>query len=289
MTHTRNNESPPRLIVNADDFGISPAINAEILTCIEPGILTSVSLMPGGPAATDAIAAAQNFPPTVGAGVHLTLDTIPPVLPPTAIPDLTTRTGRFLPPPALIFALLTQRQACQQVRKEWAAQIETVIKSGLRPDHLDGHRHLHVLPSLTPIVVQLAREYHIPAVRLPLDHFTTGKSFSRLPARLALRAAATLSKPKLKPLARPDLMLGFSTAGHYSENLFLRDISLLKNGQTAEAMFHPGPADIDIPDYRTWDYNWSVDSATLRSAQVKDRIDQLGIKLITFRQLTPPA
>jgi hypothetical protein len=80
-------------------------------------------------------------------------------------------------------------------------------------------------------------------------------------------------------------MLGFTRGGCYEERLFLKDLARLKQGDFAEAMFHPGPANIDIPIYNHWGYEWSVDSKTLQSDRVKEFILKRGIKLVTFKEL----
>ena len=81
-------------------------------------------------------------------------------------------------------------------------------------------------------------------------------------------------------------MFGFSNSGCYKEKFFLKDLSYLRKGHFAEAMFHPGPINIDVPSYKSWRYNWGVDSRTLRSKRVKDYIAKRGIKLVTFKELS---
>jgi len=284
MADSKTNDIGPRLIVNADDFGISPAVNTEILRCINEGIITSVSLIAPGCAAGQAIEIARNFNEKTGLGIHLALDdSVRPITDPKTISSIVTKNGRFFSRSQLIKKLISHRINPGDIHRELSAQIEKVISAGIKPDHLDGHGHIHVFPSLVKIVIELAQHYAIPSVRLPAEPLTAGRPYRRLSGRLALRSASLLAKKKFKGnLEHPDFMLGFSAGGCYKEHIFLRDLSRLKNGQIAEAMFHPGPENIDIPQFNNWGYKWAIDSATLRSKKVKDQIKQQNIKLITF-------
>jgi chitin disaccharide deacetylase len=282
----RHNHTPPRLIVNADDYGLSPALNREILRCAHEGFLTSVSLIAGGYAADEAMAAIRHIKGGFGVGVHLALDTARPVADPMQIDTLVTKEGTFVPRSQLLRRLLRGLVRREHVHREWSAQIEKVIKAGIQPDHIDGHGHVHVFPGLTTIVTSLANRYGIRAVRLPLEPFWRGQVLGRIAGRFVLGGAALFAREQFKgKLDHPDFLLGFSTSGCYCEDLFIRDIGLIKNGQIAEAMFHPGPEEIDIPDFRTWGYRWSVDSSTIRSSHAKNRIAQLGVELMTFSEL----
>jgi len=137
------------------------------------------------------------------------------------------------------------------------------------------------------VVIELARHYGIPAIRLPEQPWRSAGGFRRLPCRIILGLITKLARPKLKnKLRHPDMMFGFSTSGCYREKFFLKDLSYLRKGHFAEAMFHPGPINIDMPSYESWRYNWNVDSRTLRSKRVKDYIAKRGIKLVTFKELS---
>ena len=163
MFSTRSNliKLPPRLIINADDFGLSKGINEEIIHCLKDGILTSVSLMTGGRAGDEAICLAQNFSKEIGVGVHLTLDGEFPVIEPKDITSLVTKDGKFHLRPHMLFRLLKGQVSKKAVYDEWAAQIEKLICAGIRPDHLNGHGHIHIFPTLLPVVIELAQQFGI--------------------------------------------------------------------------------------------------------------------------------
>jgi len=283
---TKSHKVSPRLIINADDFGLTKGINEEILRCHEEGIVTSASLMACGSAADEAMRAARSLGTKMGIGIHLTLDSEISIAEPSKISSIVTENGKFPSRAQTLLRLSTGRIRVEDVYFEWSMQIEKVIAGGLHPDHLDGHGHIHLFPALLPVVIDLAHHYDIPAIRLPEEPLRSSGGLRRLPSRIILNFITKLARRKLKnKLKHPDIMFGFSTGGCYKEEFFLKDLSYLREGDFAEAMFHPGPINIDVPSYKSWRYNWSVDSRTLRSKRVKDYIAKRGIKLVTFKEL----
>jgi predicted glycoside hydrolase/deacetylase ChbG (UPF0249 family) len=270
------------IIISADDFGLTSAVNEEVVRCIEDGIVTSTSLIACGGAADEAVKLAKGFGKGTSLGVHLTLDGETPVSDPVTIPTIVSKRGTFLSRSDIMLRLLKRQVKIDDVRREWSAQIEKVIHAGLCPDHIDGHGHIQVFPTLLSSVIDIAKHFNISAIRLP----SVPWSFKRLPGLISLNLAAKYASIKFRSLLRyPDFMLGFSSGGCYSESIFLKDISLLKHGDIVEAMFHPGPDKIDVPAYNSWGYNWAIDSATLRSNRVKDFMAEKNVKLITFNDL----
>lgn len=276
----------PQLIISADDFGLTNAINAEIIRCIKEGIVTSTSLIAGGRAADEAIKLAQNFDQCTGLGVHLTLDSEAPVSNPAEIPTIVSKNGRLLRRAHIMARLCTGQSKIRDVYHEWSAQIGKIFDAGLKPDHIDSHGHIHCFPFLVSLVIEIAKHFGISAVRLPAAPRRLSLSLNRVPGLISLHLAAKFARIKFRSVLRhPDFMTGFSFGGRYDEKIFLKDIGFLRNNDIAEAMFHPGPGSIDVPDYNSWDYNWAADSATLRSTHIKDFISEKGVKLITFKEL----
>lgn len=274
--------TPATLIVNADDFGLTSAVNEEIVRCIESGIVTSTSVIACGRAADEAIRFAKSFGKGTGLGIHLTLDSETPVADPVSIPTIVSKRGILLTRSQVMIGLCSGQIKIDDVRREWLAQIEKVITAGLHPDHIDGHGHIQIFPTLLSLVIDIAKHFGISAIRLPAVPWR----FRRMAGVISLNLAAKFACTKFKSVLRhPDFMLGFSSGGCYSESIFLKDIGSLKNGYIVEAMFHPGPDKIDIPVYNSWSYNWAIDSATLRSRRVKDFMAEKDVKLITFKDL----
>ncbi len=149
-----------RLVVSADDFGISPRINEGIVRAHREGIVTSTSLMAVGRAFEHAVQCCRDTP-TLDIGVHLTLIAEQPLL--TSRSSLTGNDGRF---PESAGAFLRRwltgsiRQA--DVQAEWSAQIERILAQGIRVTHLDSHQHVHCLPGLADLSQCLAKRYQHP-------------------------------------------------------------------------------------------------------------------------------
>jgi chitin disaccharide deacetylase len=155
-----------KLIVNADDFGLTEGVNRAIRDAHLHGILTSTTLMANGEAFHPAVSLAQGLP-SLGVGVHLNLTQGFSVSAANQIPSLVNQEGLFIRTAGrLTLALSLGHIRKSEIEKELSAQIEKVLDTGILPTHLDGHKHFHLWPSLYLLVVRLARQYKIPAVRL---------------------------------------------------------------------------------------------------------------------------
>jgi chitin disaccharide deacetylase len=181
------------LIVNADDLGISIPVNLAIRRGFCDGIVTSASLLVNMPALGHAVEEVIRPSAGLGVGVHLCATSGPPVLPPERLPLLVEQKGdrppfperperRFAesaPVPLFrrgfvgLWRLLHSRrreEALGQIQEEWAAQIARAEALGLQIDHLDGHQHVHMIPALFYLVVELARTRSI-AIRVAGEAF----------------------------------------------------------------------------------------------------------------------
>jgi hopanoid biosynthesis associated protein HpnK len=157
----------------ADDFGLSPALNAAVALAHRFGVLGNASLMPGAPAFAQAVSLARSFP-GLCLGVHLTLIQGRAVLPHRAIPRLVDSGGFFPTDPAGTgWRYFFHPDLLPDIRRELQAQIEAVLKAGFKVWQLNGHLNLHLHPRLAPLVVDLAREYGIPALRLAAEDWRT--------------------------------------------------------------------------------------------------------------------
>ncbi len=158
-----------RLIVNADDFGRSPSINAAVIRAHREGILTTASLMVNEPACAAAVALAREHP-GLGVGLHLALLCGHAALPPAEIPGLAGPSGRFAEGPvAAGFRYFFRRELRAQLTRELAAQFARFRATGLPLDHVNGHLHLHLHPTVFGILVAHAEEWGIRHLRLTFD------------------------------------------------------------------------------------------------------------------------
>ncbi len=144
----RREERPPsRLIVHADDFGLSPEVNHAIEENLSTGCITSTSILANLPHSSAAIGWAVAHP-EFDFGVHLNLTEGRPVLPADRVPSLTGPTGEFHRPSRFLFRLICGRIRVEEIAAEWHAQVEVVRRAGVAVSHLDSHQHVHLIPRL---------------------------------------------------------------------------------------------------------------------------------------------
>jgi hopanoid biosynthesis associated protein HpnK len=279
-----------RLVVNADDFGISARINEGILHAHRAGIVTATSLMAVGRAFEQAVHLARTAP-ALDVGVHLTLVAETALL--RGNSSLSGTDGRF---PASASALacrwLTGRIRKADVRAEWSAQIERVLEHGIRVTHIDSHQHVHVLPGLYGLILDLAARYDIAFVRVPVetrraDWPPSLHGMARTMASTILRVLWMIGRRTGAGPARqrPLHFLGFQDGGRLDQVRLRRLLDCLKPGGAYELMCHPGftPAE---PDVQSWAYRHEVELRALTSPSIRAEIAARGIRLCNFKDLT---
>lgn len=278
-----------RLIVHADDFGISESVNLGLVDAHRHGIVTSTSVMANGAAFEHAVALAKECP-TLDVGVHLTLTEERPVGPAAA--GLVDAHGRFAPN---VFDLAARhalgRVPLDAVRAELDAQIRRVLASGIPVSHLDGHQHVHALPGIARVVAELAKAHGIRTVRYPAERIrgymlklglrSLGNA-RRVAEQIALAACCALSP--LRELKRIDDFVGFYFGGRLTEANLATVLAGLPAGRTAELMCHPGDDDPRGP-YRHWHYSWAVERDALSSPRIRELVLARGVQLISYRDL----
>ncbi len=156
-----------KIIFNADDFGISRGVNAAIIEAHTKGILNSTSLMVNQEFAAEAAEAAKNMP-DLEVGLHLNLTNEKPAADPQDIPLLTDADGKlkngFVK--LLLLSFLHPEKFASQVETEIRAQVQKYMATGLKMAHIDGHRHVHLIPAVFKIVCKITREYNVPRIRV---------------------------------------------------------------------------------------------------------------------------
>lgn len=151
---------PKWLIVNADEFGLTEAVNLGIVEGFRRGIVTTTTMIVNMWAFDHAVALQKDT--GLPMGVHLNLSDGRPVLPATGIPTLVDRQGMFWKRPILFRRLLRGRVALDEVEQELRAQVEKVIRAGITPSHLDSHQHTYIHPGILRRILMLARELGLP-------------------------------------------------------------------------------------------------------------------------------
>lgn len=241
MLAIRYDGSVKRLIVTADDFGMSPAINEAVEQAHRHGILSAASLMIAGDAAADAVTRAKEMP-ELGVGLHLVLVDGAPILPPAQLPDLVDDSGRFPNALATLGARIYFNGAARrQVETEIRAQFEAFRATGLRLDHVNAHHHFHFHPVIRAIVIKLAPEFGIRAVRVPREPAPSAGNLMLAPFVASLRRHLDRAG-----IAHNDWQLGLSDTGAMTAVRTRKLLDALPDGVT-ELYFHPA---IDNADYR---------------------------------------
>lgn len=279
-----------RLIVNADDFGLTSGVNRAIVELHLAGLLTSTSLMARAAATDEAIDFARATP-SLGVGCHVVLVDGEPMLPREQIPSLVeARTGRFLPTlSAFLLRLFTGRIRSEEVEAEAAAQIAHLQQSGVCLTHIDTHKHAHVFPSILRPVLRAARAAGIRAVRHPFEPDWA------IRAALGASLARVIEVAALSPLAPPSRQIiaqeGFQTsdgtiavAGTGSlDAATLRLLLRQLPAGTWELVTHPGYNDSDLANVRTrLRASREVERAALAAIR-----EFPAIELISFAALAP--
>jgi hopanoid biosynthesis associated protein HpnK len=158
-----------RLVVTADDFGLSPEVNEAVEQAHREGILTAASLMVSAPAAADAVARAKRLP-SLRVGLHLVLVEAWPTLPPRELPDLAGPDGLLRADMAKLGLDMARRPAARrQLAAEIEAQFEAYRATGLPLDHVNAHKHFHVHPLIAGAVLRIGRRYGMKALRVPRE------------------------------------------------------------------------------------------------------------------------
>ncbi len=270
---------PRYLIINADDFGLSEAVSRGIIRAHREGILTSTTFMVNFPWAHE-MAAMLREAPDLGVGIHLNLTTGTPVLPPSAIPTVVNREGRFSK--ALLH--LRFRVNLEEARREWSAQVEKGIELlGRLPTHLDTHRYLQGYPGFAAVLVEVARKYRIPAVRCLYPDMTPVGALRRWsPTGLVMdrylrRSAAVMATAGVRC---PDA----SIAGDFDLPLLLDRLAKVGEGVT-EFVTHPGEVDDRLRSLSSLVEQRQVELAALTAPEARRRVEELGIRLVSFAHL----
>jgi hopanoid biosynthesis associated protein HpnK len=280
------------LIVNGDDFGASPEVNAGILRAHRDGILTSASLMVAE-AARDAAARIARETPALDVGLHAVVCWGRSQLGHDRLAGAVTSDGRFIENPMLAgLRYYFDRSMRAKLGAELRAQVETHLALVGYLNHIDGHLNFHVHPVLADILVELAVEFRVPCLRLPREPVATTLALARdhAPRKLAeavifqALSRRTRRLMLVRGLKSADWLFGLHQSGQLTEDYVLGVIARLRDG-TTELYFHPA-ADAGGTPPEPWAQR---EVAILTSPRVRDAIESRGIRLTTYRELAAAA
>ena len=276
------------IIINADDFGRHAEINRAVEQGLVHGCLRSATVMPGGAAFAGAIDIARRHE-ALGLGVHFTLVDGNPILPPSEIPSLVAEDGRFLPDhTALLRRYLKGGVNLEEVRRELAAQLRKVEATGVPISHVDSHQHMHTLPGIIDIVLDLAVSARIGAVRAPRTPLFAGAfgGLGQLVGRLGLSTLAQLAAVKAhrRGLAVTEHFSGIVAGEAVSETYLMEIIRQLQPG-TTEVMMHPGTCNEVLQEDSGWQHDFEEELRAITSPRVMAALREEEIEPVNFRHL----
>jgi predicted glycoside hydrolase/deacetylase ChbG (UPF0249 family) len=288
---------PARLIINADDFGLTSGINRAVGELHAAGVLSSATLMAAGPAFDDAVAVALAHP-GLGVGCHVVLTDGVPVSRPDLIPSLISADGKSFRPSLLDFlrALMLGRIRERDIAREAEAQVEKLQRAGIQVTHLDSHKHTHLFPAVTRPLLELAERAGVSAIRNPFEppwslEIDRGSGLRRA----AIRAIGLL-RPRFEAQAplqagsvlTTDGTVAISATGELNAESLRDALGALPDSGTYELCCHPGYNDRDLDRVTTrLRAHREIERKGLLSEVPKVLGRHGGAKLISYGKLAP--
>jgi chitin disaccharide deacetylase len=246
---------PPRLIINADDFGLTRGVNRAIAELHQGNALTSATLMATGAAFDDAVVVAHANP-GLGVGCHVTLTDGVPASQPQDIPTLLGADGKTFRPSLVDFlqALLRGKISEDEIEREALAQVEKLQRAGIRVTHLDTHKHTHLFPTVTRPLLRVAERYSIGAIRNPFEQRWSlalghGNRLRHLQVKLLSNLKTRFERhPQIRNehVLTTDGTIGISATGHLDASTLHQLLHALPKEGIFELCCHPGYNDDDL-------------------------------------------
>lgn len=245
-----------KVIMNADDFGFSKGVNLAILEGFQHGILTSTSLMVNMPGFEHAVSLMKQYPDLLHVGIHLVTTVQYSVV--KGLKTLTDENDHFYRDPEII-----EKSEQSELDKEYQAQMDKFLATGLKPDHIDFH--VCTTPKQLKAAMKLAQKYHLP-----------------------MRAQDQQIEGILKehgivyaPCHIPD----FYDHGTVDTLLKLFEKALDEKREIIELALHPAYVDQTLLDLSSYHIQRAREFASLMNPEVATFIQQHDIELISFEDL----
>ncbi len=259
-----------KLVVNADDFGFTRDVNRGIVEAHRNGILTAATLMACGEAFDDAVRLAREHP-TLDIGAHLVLvGQAPYPMPVAQVPG------------AVILGKIA-------IYDELTAQVRKILDAGLKPTHLDTHKHTHLLPPVLDAVARISEEFQIPWVRRTFAFPLTPRAISWKKPAVSRTLGAARSQFEHVLNARgcryTDHFAGFQITGNFDASGVAALIRALPEGST-EFMCHPGFCTEELRAARTrLKESREAELRALTSPDARRALEEAGVQLVSYREL----
>jgi predicted glycoside hydrolase/deacetylase ChbG (UPF0249 family) len=251
-----------------------------ILDLARVGAVTSASLLTNLPGSLEALTMAQSA--GLDLGVHLNLCLGAPLSPPELVSSLVDAAGWFHRSGAVALRLASGRLHLDEVEREWARQIETVLAWGVQPSHVDSHGHFHAWPPLYARTVCLARQHAIAGVRNAFDGYMLHS-----PHWSSLRWTVRRPGKRTRTVSHPDHFTVLSVWGYASQLDTLRDVLRALPPGVTELVCHPGHVDEDLRRLDRLTDAREDEQAVLSHPLARDTLAREGIQLVSWADAWP--
>ena len=280
-----------RLIINADDFGLTSGVNQGILEGHEKGVVTSATLMACGRRFDEAVSLAKRTP-TLSVGCHVVLVDGSPMLDPKKIPSLIpSASAPGFRQSLLSFAYFGARGKldASEIAAEITAQVQRLRDAGIEVTHLDSHKHAHMLPAVLRGMLAAAKNCGVRAIRNPFEPFifATVRHWKRHFQLRMMRPFRRNFRSALEEagVRSPDGCIGIAATGGLNLRTFQGLIEGLPEG-TWEFVSHPGYNDAELSGVNTRLRESRVRELQLLTLEpVKELLKREQIELISYRAL----
>lgn len=248
------------LYVIADDFGLHPAINEGILKLHNKGIVNRTSIIVGTEYFKESVNALKKMP-RLEVGAHLNLTDGKPILHASHVSSLVNKKGGFIGGRHIAVAtgVMLGALSVDEIRSEWSAQIDKAKQAGLNITFLNSHGHIHLLPQLHDVILDLAVEHDIEYIRVILNASgLKGYVYKTLSKRLIQKI-----KDRKLEITYPAAVYGIDNQGHLTNKIIESELKKRKKGEIAEFITHPA---VHSNEYHTaWGYETKQEYESLMS------------------------
>jgi len=291
-----------RVIINADDLGISKGTNQAILKAFQEGVLSSASVMPNMPAFDDAVTNVISKNPSLGIGLHLSLTVGKPVLNKSEVPLLVDETGYFNNSFVHLWYLaIKNKNALKQIKNEITAQFDRIHTKKIKINHINSQHHIHMIPHIFDIVLELAMKYGCHKIRFSEEtlaiklidfsraYYSSALLTDNLIKKIVLHRLAKTNRDKLTDIQTTDYFYGILNSSFMDCRVLKYILKTVQNG-CSEVVTHPGfyspPAEDELRSNMLERFlkskNRRIEYDALIDHSVKKTIADLNIKLINF-------
>ena len=292
-----------KLIVNADDLGLTSGVNRAIIETHIGGVVSSATMMANGAAFDDAVTLARSAP-NLSVGCHVILVDGTPVSPPDAVDTLLAIRSAE---PDKFYSSLSAFAARamlggfdrDQLVAEVTAQIRKIQSAGLQVTHLDTHKHAHIFPEILAALLRAARICGVRAIRnpfvpvkaMPARQFKGNRELWKRYGQVRMLhtfSGQFLQRTKRAGLLTPDGVVGVIETGSLESygysSLLRRTLASLPEG-TWELVCHPGYADADLRAARTRLLDSREEERRLlTSTELRQFLEEQKIRVISYRE-----